>query len=360
MPAPKDPIKYIEWKKKLSDAHKGEKNHIFGKSHSEETKKKIGDVNRGRIPSIETRKKLSDVKKGKHHSEETKKKIGDANTGVNNPNFGKPLSEETRKKISLSNTGKIISEETRKKISSSNTGKIISEETKKKLSLAKSGENHPMFGKHHSEETRKKISDADRGEKNHYFGKSHSEETRKKISDTHKGKIKSEEHKKKISDGHKTLESIELRVGGFWIGNVTYPQRKQYCEKWNKDLWVRIDEYQEYKSAISGKMREENSNNRALSRHHVYWQEKACCEWDEDAQGYYAMINIGTNCKPNMYKHYIKGDPNKFVLLTCQEHGIISKDKLKWIKYFEDKIEDEWDGKCYYTKEEFEELNNMA
>jgi len=42
-----------------------------------------------------------------------------------------------------------------------------------------------------------------------------------------------------------------------------------------------------------------------------------------------------------MYKYYIRGDPNKFVLLTHQEHGMISKNKLEWIKFFEDKIEDE-------------------
>ena len=245
--------------------------------------------------------------------------------GENNPFYGKHHTEESKKKMRESIKGSrlmrkalILSEETKKKLGDANRGKTRSEETKKKMSDAKSGEKNPMFGKSQSEEAKKKMSDA-----------------------------------------HKTLEYIESIVGGFWIGNITYPQRKQYCEKWNKDLWVRIDEYQEYKSAISGKTRYENSNGRALSRHHVYWQEKACCEWDEDAQGYYAMINIGTNRKPNMYKHYVKGDPNKFVLLTCQEHGIISKDKLKWIKYFEDKIEDEWDGKCYYTKEEFEELNSI-
>lgn len=42
----------------MSEANKGEKNNMFGKHHSEETKRKI-----------------SEAKKGGHHSEETKRKM---------------------------------------------------------------------------------------------------------------------------------------------------------------------------------------------------------------------------------------------------------------------------------------------
>lgn len=149
------------------------------------------------------------------------------------------------------------------------------------------------------------------------------------------------------------LKMVESKLGGFWYGNVRDNGRK-YCELWNKSLWKRIDAFWDYKSSLSGLTKEDN-RYKALSRHHVYWQPKACCEWDEDKQGYYAWINIGTNWKPNWYKHYINGDPNKFVLLTSKEHGIVSKDKLKWIKIFEDIIEQRG-GKSYYTKEEMEKL----
>ena len=37
---------------------------------------------------------------GKTHSEETRKKLSEDNKGINHPNYGKPRSEETRKKIS--------------------------------------------------------------------------------------------------------------------------------------------------------------------------------------------------------------------------------------------------------------------
>jgi hypothetical protein len=48
--------------------------------------------------SKKTRRKLSEAKKGKSLSEETKRKLSEANKGENHPNYGKSRSEETRKK----------------------------------------------------------------------------------------------------------------------------------------------------------------------------------------------------------------------------------------------------------------------
>jgi hypothetical protein len=162
----------------------------------------------------------------------------------------------------------------------------------------------------------------------------------------HKNK---ERAQKMVRDPEYKLKQKEGLVGGFCIQNITYRDPPRYCELWCPDLWHRIDEAQNYQSILSGKTKFENGG-RALSRHHVYWQPKACCEWDEDAQGYFAMINIGTRGKPNWYKHYIPDDPNKFVLLTKQEHGMVAKDKLKWIKIFEDLIETKLGGVCYLQK----------
>lgn len=93
-------------------------------------------------------------------------------------------------------------------------GRIVSEETKNKIRFAISGENHPMYGKHHTEEAKKKISEnhwdcsgennpkywkgkqfseehknkiskANRGENNPMYGKEHTEETKKKMSKNH-------------------------------------------------------------------------------------------------------------------------------------------------------------------------------
>ena len=167
-----------------------------------------------------------------------------------------------------------------------------------------------------------------------------SEATRRKIGAKHKGKVMSEVSRQKM---------VESKLGGFWYGNVRYSDPPKYCELWCPDLWHRIDEAQNYQSILSGKTKFDNGG-RALSRHHVYWQPRACCEWDDDVQGYYAKINIGTRRKSNWYRYYIPGDPNKFVLLTTSEHQMIRKNKLKWIKVFEDLIETKLNGVCYLPK----------
>lgn len=88
---------------------RGKDNSMYGKKHSEET-----------------RKKMSEAHKGKKHSEEEKRKISEGNKG-------KKLSKEHCKKISEARKGSSISEETRKKLSEQRKGKKKSKEHAKKL-----------------------------------------------------------------------------------------------------------------------------------------------------------------------------------------------------------------------------------
>ena len=87
-----------ETKIKMSEARKGEKNHNYGKTHSEEHKRNISEAQKGRTHSEETRRKLSDAHKGKTLSDETKRKLSEVNKGENHHMYGKTHSEETRKK----------------------------------------------------------------------------------------------------------------------------------------------------------------------------------------------------------------------------------------------------------------------
>ena len=154
--------------------------------HSEETKRKISEGNKGKVVSEETKEKLrqinkgnrysikTEIKKGQHLSietefkkgctpwskgkkcpsisnallnhavsEETKRKISESHKGLKMPLWlkekiinshkGKHLSEETKRKISEGNKGKVVSEETKEKLRQINKGKVVSEETKEKL-----------------------------------------------------------------------------------------------------------------------------------------------------------------------------------------------------------------------------------
>jgi hypothetical protein len=76
-------------------------NPMFGKKHSEETKNKISQANKGRKKSKETIQKIISKTKGR------KLKRG-CNLGEKNPMFGKKHSSETLKKISQKSLGRTL------------------------------------------------------------------------------------------------------------------------------------------------------------------------------------------------------------------------------------------------------------
>lgn len=113
-----------------------------GNLHTEATKKKIGDANRGRHPSEETKKKMSDAHKKR---------------------IRKPLSDETKMKISIARTGYKCPEEVKRRMKT----RRASEETKRKMSDAKRGKHHSgQFG---------------HGNRHSFSGNKHSETTKQKI-----------------------------------------------------------------------------------------------------------------------------------------------------------------------------------
>lgn len=140
---------------KLSTASKGKNNPMYGKIHpmrgkqqSEQTKRNMSIAQMGHTVSLETRKKIGDANKGNRsmlgfkHSEKTKKKMSELKKG-------KPLSESHKKKISKRLEGNQYT-----------LGYKHSKETKKRM-----GDSHKGFK--HSEKTKEKMGDAHRGDK-HY------------------------------------------------------------------------------------------------------------------------------------------------------------------------------------------------
>jgi len=169
----------------VSCAHKG-------RHHSEETRKKISEANKGRNPSADARERMRIGHTGRKHSEETKRKMSasaNCKCGKDAPAYGRRHTEDTKKKMSKVKKGRVVSEETKRKISNTLKGNIISEETRKKISESNkrvwTKEKKAQVSKLHtgrkvSDETRKKISEA-------RLGKHRSNETRERTSATKQG-----------------------------------------------------------------------------------------------------------------------------------------------------------------------------
>jgi len=78
-------------------------------------------------------------RRGKYHSKKSIEKM--RHFGKENSMFGKHHSEDTKKKISISELGKIVLEKTKIKISKSCMGRKLSEKTKIKIRKTKLGKN---------------------------------------------------------------------------------------------------------------------------------------------------------------------------------------------------------------------------
>lgn len=126
----------VDTKKKISESQ-------MGRTHSDEVKQRISVSNKGkRIGHKHTEQSIEKIKNSRKnqvisHSEHTRKKMSDAQKGDNHYNFGKSLDAEWKLKISEAKTGSVHTEETKKKISESKTGSVHTEETKKKMSTSR-------------------------------------------------------------------------------------------------------------------------------------------------------------------------------------------------------------------------------
>ena len=173
------------------------------------------------------------------HSEETKYKLRELNKG-------RTHSERTKNKIRNKLLGHEVSNEAREKISKKTIGRKLSDELKKKMSEARKGEKNHFFGKKHSKESLEKMKN-----------KIYSEETKEKIRKSRIGKKASDNTKIKMSKSHienrrsslmynptpilqydlfgnlikKWRDRIELRDNGFNVKNIV-----QACKSNNKTV----------------------------------------------------------------------------------------------------------------------------
>jgi hypothetical protein len=103
----------------------------YGLIHNEETKKYIGNLNRGNKYRIgkkhteETKNKLRRKATGRKHSQKTKEKMSKLKKGMLPWNTGNQLTEEHKSNLSKSLTGRVHSEQSRKKMAETKYKKYL-------------------------------------------------------------------------------------------------------------------------------------------------------------------------------------------------------------------------------------------
>jgi hypothetical protein len=97
---------------------RGEKNPMWGRTHTEEARRAISEKNTGKRPSEEQVARQVAAQTGRKRalfSEEWKEKMSIKKSGKNNPRFGAIVSDDTKQKMREKALGRIQSEETIKK-----------------------------------------------------------------------------------------------------------------------------------------------------------------------------------------------------------------------------------------------------
>lgn len=119
-----------ETKEKISKIHKGKVSHRKGKHN---------------IFSKDSLKKIKEHRLMNNHIYQTpehRKKLSIAATGEKNSMYGKQHSQETRNKISKVHKNKKLSDETKRKIGDASRKRIITTETRNKISNIRTGLRH--------------------------------------------------------------------------------------------------------------------------------------------------------------------------------------------------------------------------
>lgn len=130
----------------------GEKNPFYGKHHTENMRKYLGEKSRGRKASDSTRKKMSESHKKRFEDPAIRQELSKRYSGSANPMFGKHHTEESKQKSREKHLGKIPW----------NKGIPRTDEEKQKMSKNRKGKrrgkDHPNYGKPISKEQRNQIS----------------------------------------------------------------------------------------------------------------------------------------------------------------------------------------------------------
>lgn len=216
----------------------------------------------------ETKDKISDAHRGKKLSPETRKRMGDAQRGIKNCNYGKHPSDETRKKMSIAAKQKPpMTEETRFKLSVASMGRHHTEEAKKKISVGNKG-------KPKSEDHRKKISDMVRNPSAETRAKMRASHTGVPLSETHRKNLIAATVGKHIISPEACMRMSVARKGSLnpqWKGGISF---EPYCQKFNNEFKERVRSFFNHACVECG----QTQTTYQLHVHHVNFNKQSCCD----------------------------------------------------------------------------------
>jgi hypothetical protein len=215
-----------------------------------------------------------------------------------------PMSDITKQKLRESHIGLKLSEESKRKMSITRTGKQLSESHKINISNAKKGDKNPMYGIRLYGELNPMY--GIKGEINPNYGSKRSIESCKKMSESHKG----------LQTG---------KNNPAWKGGISF---EPYCPKFNKDLRNRVRLFWENKCGNPECNKSQDELNEKLSVHHVHYDKLVCCN-DKPVM----LIPLCRNC-----------------------HGKTNHDRERYERIYEKLIYNKYNGRSYFTKDEYKEI----
>ncbi len=318
-----------------------------GTAVSEESREKMRQAKLGKKMSPEFKQKRSEIMKQRWKDPSFKEDMSAKHSGENNVNYGKPMSEEQRQKISefaKSRTdghmeklrqlsiGRVASEETRLKMSAARKGRKFSEEHKQKLREA-----------HLTAENRSKHSAVATSQWNNPTARDGIVAAMKAIKGTPESRQKNKEsqHKRWSNYELREKQSCVMRMSwkdpkllqkqseltrkryldSQWYGTIRYYEGPQYCEKWTEELRERVRAYFGYRCAECGTPQ----NGSKLHVHHVWYNKRLCCD----------------------------DTPRTLVPLCSSCHMKTNHNRDYWSEHFQAIVDTYYEGRCWFTKEEF-------